>query len=528
MYYSYFGSTADRTEVSVPGVVFVFLVGWLVGAMPGGLFVSRCLPHTSFLGFFAAFSSNIFPCLGEILYLFYSYNATTYIDQQTVVPSFWFRWWRPAFLIAGMLYDVGMLAYSIYMEDVSAVMLAVRIAIGLYQLNDQLWLVKHWVPFFVQKEKQRFLIVRFYIIGCIWLLVLGSTSWTGSWQKNNDIFASVYYISQLVICFFCGFWYLAQGGIDFLVKYRFHSARNLFGLLAFSAMILGIVGLIIGDGGGNNLAETLNYHSAFVMIYFYVECTIAMMVHRFIVVIAELSWEYPNPSTVPSSLSHNEATALGAVNGFVPVNNKVACDVDVPTSSIEGARTGSIPQETVAVVASPTHFAEGGVIVDTKPSNGEERIVEDGGKEEGDLEAAHDLVSQPATAMSPPATAPVSTRANSMVVFYQARRRLALAFDGITRRISELRSSILTQHTMMAKLKRHELVCREFDKVYCVVYQMYVWETVMWLAQIFLALYLQSVNTPTPSGQTGYYCLSPLENTANSAQFANDFVFARR
>ena len=43
-------------------------------------------------------------------------------------------------------------------------------------------------------------------------------------------------------------------------------------------MIMGIVGLIIGDGGGNNLVKTLNYHSAFVLIYSYVEFTIVVVV----------------------------------------------------------------------------------------------------------------------------------------------------------------------------------------------------------------------------------------------------------
>ena len=60
-------------------------------------------------------------------------------------------------------------------------------------------------------------------------------------------------------------------------------------------MIMGIVGLIIGDGGGNNLVKTLNYHSAFVLIYSYVEFTIVEILHRFIVVCEELAWQYPNP-----------------------------------------------------------------------------------------------------------------------------------------------------------------------------------------------------------------------------------------
>ena len=160
------------------------------------------------------------------MYLFYSYNAKTYIDHQTTVPSFWFRWWRPGFLIVGILYDVGMLAYCIYTEDIFTVLLAVRIAIGFYQLSDQLWMIKNWVPFFVRKEKQRFLIVRFALTAYIWFLVVGSTSWTGSWQKRNDIFASVYFLSIFVIGNICGAWYLNQGGVDYLIKHRFHCARN--------------------------------------------------------------------------------------------------------------------------------------------------------------------------------------------------------------------------------------------------------------------------------------------------------------
>ena len=206
------------------------------------LYVQNCLSHTSFLGLFAALSSNVFPCLGEILCLFYSYHATTYIDHQTVTPSFWFRWWRPGFLIASILYDVGMLAYCIYKEDVTAVLLAVHITAGVSQVIDQLWLIKHWVPFFVHKEKRRFVFLRCYLMSCIYLLVVGSTSWTGSWQERNNIFANVFYISLFLSSFCCGLWYLVQGGVDHLVKYRLHWNRNTFCFYALSGMILGIVG----------------------------------------------------------------------------------------------------------------------------------------------------------------------------------------------------------------------------------------------------------------------------------------------
>ena len=455
------------------------------------------------------------------MYLFYSYDTKTYIDHQTVVPSVWFRWWRPGFLIAGILYNVGMLGYSIYTADIFAVLLAVRITIGLYQLGDQLWLVKHWVPFFVLKEKRSFLFFRLYLVVSVFFLVVGSTLWTGSWLGRSDILANVYYISVFVLCFGCGMWYLVQGGIDRLVKYRLHWNRNLFFLCAVSGMILGIVGLILGDGGGNNLVETLKYHSAFVMVYFGLQCAIVVIIHRYMVVFEELSWKYPNPISSPSTLSGKEATTLEATNGIVSASNKVACDVDVPSSSIEIVPPGNCAQS-----------ASG----DMKPSNNAGRFVEEDGKEEKDMEAAHGFVSQsaavsvgdaPPSAISPSVTAPL-TQAGSIVVLYQARRRFARAFDGITRRSSILRNNILTHHIMMAKLKRHEFVCREFDKLYCVLYQLLIWELVIWLAQIFLGLYLQSVNTPTPPGHDGYYCQTPIENTINSAQFINDFVFARR
>ena len=96
----------------------------------------------------------------------------------------------------------------------------------------------------------------------------------------------------------------------------------------------------------------------------------------------------------------------------------------------------------------------------------------------------------------PLVTAPL-IRTGSIVVLYQAHRRFALAFDGMIRRSSNLHRNILTHEIMMVRLKRHELVCREIDKLLCIVYQMFLWETLMWLAQIFLILYLHSVNTPT-------------------------------
>ena len=505
------------------------------------LYVQNCLSHTSFLGFFAAFSSNVFPCLGEILYLFYSYHATTYIDHQTVTPSFWFRWWRPGFLIASILYDVGMLAYCIYKEDVTAVLLAVRITTGIYQVSDQLWLIKHWVPFFVHKEKRRFVFLRCYLMSCIYLLVVGSTSWTGSWQERNNIFANVFYISLFLSSFCCGLWYLVQGGVDHLVKYRLHWNRNTFCFYALSGMILGIVGLIIGDGGGNNLVETLNYHSAFVMIYCGFEFTVMLVLHYFVVVYEELSWKYPNPipedpKSSPSMLCSNKSTISESIIGAASASNKVACDVDVLSASIEFATTGNIPQETFVVSPSEDHISS--AINDTIPSNGVEKLMEVDGNEEGDLEAARGSVSQSANVsfydappiINPLVSAPVPDLAGgSVVVSYQADRRNALAFDGIFRRSSNLHRNILTHQIMMVKLKRHEYVCREIDKLFCVIYQLFLWETIIWLAQIFLTLYLQSVNTPTlPDAQDGYYCQTPLENTINSVQFVNDFVFARR
>ena len=458
----------------------------------------------------------------------------------------WWKWhpqtqiiictYNASFLIAGILYDVGMLAYCIYMEDIFTVLLVVRLIMGLYQLSDQLWLVKHWVPFFVQKEKRRFFFVRMYLIGSIWFLVVGSTSWTGSWQERNDIFANVYYIIVFVIIVGCGLWYLIQGGVDFLVKYRFHWTRNIMVFCALSGMILGIVGLIIGDGGGNSLAETSKYHSAFVMIYFVFECTIVVIIQRFMVVFEELSWKYPNPITPPSTLSCKESTTFEATNGILSGSNKIMCDMDVPLSSIEDARTGCIPEDTGAIVMSP--FNHNNVDVrDVEPSREVRRFAGQDGKEEEDLEATYGLATRSAavsvgdapSATMATVTTPVPTRSGSIIVSYQkAQRRLALAFDGINRRSSILRTSILTQQIMMVRLKRHVLVCREIDKLYSVLYQLLLWEVVIWLAQIFLALYLQSVNTPTLPGENGYYCQSPLENTANSAQFANDFVFARR
>ena len=487
------------------------------------LSVLRCLPHTSWIGFFAAFSSNALPYLGEIIYLYYYYNVTTYVDHQTEVPSIWFRWWRPGFIIVGILYDVGMLTYCIYMGDVFTVLLAVRVTVGFYQLGDQIWMIKHWVPFFVQKEKRKLIFIRLFLVSCAWFLLVGSTSWSGSWQERNDIFANVYYFSIVVSYIGNGLWYLFQGGNDLLVKYRFHCARNVFAMVSFCSLIFGTVGLIIGDGGGNNLVEIFKYHSIFTMIYFAIDGSIMVVVQLFIVFFEELSWKYPNPISSPSTHGvSNEATMLQATNGILSASNKVACGVDVPSSSNEGARMGN----TVIEVAPSENHINVVVTDDINPSHHVEGKIEEDGKEVEDVEAAHGLVSQSA-ATSPPATE-LLTGAGSIVVPYKSRRRFALVFDSITRRSSILRRNILTHYTKMSKLKRHELLCIELDKLFSVLYQMLIWEVVIWLAQIFLTLYLHSVDTPIPPGHAGYYCQTPLENTVNSAQFVNDFVFARR
>ena len=466
------------------------------------LYLQGCLPHTSFLGFFVALSSNGFPYLGEILYLFYSYNTTTYVNRQEEKPSFWFRRWRPGFLITGILYDVGMLAYCIYIEDMFAVLVVVRIILTVSQLRDQLWMIKNWIPFFVQKEKRQFLFVRLFIMDCLWNLMVGTTSWTNtdSWRERNDIFANVFYMNFFVLTFGCGLWYLIQGGVNHLVKYRFHWTRNTFVCLAFVCMILGIVGLIFDDGGGDNLANTLNYHSAFVMIYFGINCQIAVIMQRFIIFFEELAWKQPNsnPNPMPDTpLSfRKEANTSEVANGFVPSSNKVACDVNVnvevlPFTLVEFASPPKdIPKETVVV--SPPEIHIKGTIDDTKqPTNEDEKV----GNGDGDLEAAYASTSQSDTVS---------------------------ACD-----VARTPTIVLSQ-IMMMRLKRHELVCREIDKLFCIFYQMFVWETIMWLAQIFLTLYLQSVNTPTLPDVEGYYCVNPLQRILNSVAFVNDVVFARR
>ena len=557
------------------------------------LYVNRCLTHTSFLGFFAAFSSNVFPSLLEIVYIFFSYSTTNYIGHQAVVPSFWFRLFRPGFLITGMLYDVGMLGYCIHTEDITAVLLSIRIASSLYQVFDMRWLIKNWIPFFVQKEKRRLIFLKVFVLSSVWFLLLGSVSWNGSWQDRNTIFASVVYMSGFILYFGCGAWYLIRGGVDCLIQYRLHFVRNAFGLLAFFGMILGIVGLSIGDGGGNNLVETLDYHSAYMMIYSGMLFPVVISQHYFVVVFEELSWKYPNPMPNPTSSSSsppskdfpNESMASAAIDGLISTNDTLVYDVDIhhslnvvtttTTATTTTTPGNNILNDTIVAVLPENHsikteesrhFLSVSVKVacdmDVSPSSSieltttknmskkddiidviikscserERIVVVEDEKDDVNLEAAFGLVSQSGnisfgdipTVLSRSDTTPMTIRENSRLVPYQSNRRFALAFDGINRPGSALRSNILTQQIMRVKLKRHEIICIEMDKLFCAVYQILIWEVVVWLAQIFLGLYLQSVNTPIPSGQNSYYCQTPLENVVNSAQYTHDFVFARR
>ena len=505
------------------------------------LYFHRCMPHTSFLGFFTAHAIAVTPCLGEIANLIFSYNAKSR-DHQAIVPSFWFRTWRPGFLIAGMLYDIGMLAYCIYTEDITAVLLIVRLLIVMYQLSDQYWMVKHWIPFFVQKQKQRLIFLRIYFIVCIWMFVLCfSNSWTNSWQQRNHIFGNVYYINIFVITSGVGLPYLMQGGLDFFVKYRLHWNRNIYLLLACTGTIEGIVGLSIGDGGGNNLVDTLDYHSALVPIYSFVEFMIGVLVHYFVVIFEEFSWKCPNSIPLPDSSSPSSVSpstlfpseSLKTIRG-----NRVACDVDSRCSSVEVS-----PLERILEEAVEEDMVEAGLSENPMMKSDEKCEI----ASTSNTAAASDVATRRRSSMIEEftrvksiftETIAMSAMGNgihgslkdngSNVISFRSHRRNALAFDGITRRASILRSTIITHEILIVKLKRHELVCRELDKLYCILYQMYVWEVVMWLAQIFLALYLQSVNTPFPPGAEGYYCPTPKDNVINSAQFVNDFVFARR
>ena len=327
---------------------------------------------------------------------------------------------------------------------------------------------------------------------------------------------------------------MVQGGIDCLIKYRYHWCRNIFALFACSEIILGIVGLSIGDGEGDKLVDTLNYHSAFVMIYVGIECTITVCVHYFLVVFEELSWKYPNHS-VSNPTSSSSPSTVFPNESMASKTNKVACDGDLRCSSKSIPADETIARASLEDQSMKTEATfNGSNLHETLLNNDVENFLLENGKEDGNLEeeaAAHGFV-------SPSATFAVTNSSNSaltpiqsggMIVPYEShQRRFALAFDGISRRASALSKNIVTHQIMRVKLKRHELACIEFDKLICVTYQMMLWELVLWLAQLFLGLYLQSVNTPIPTGQNGYYCQTPLENTVNSVQFVNDFVFARR
>ena len=516
------------------------------------LYLQRCLSHTSWTGFFIAFATNTLPYLVEMLYLFHSFNGKTYIDQQKVFPSFWFRRWRPAFLIGSILYDVGILIYCLYTEDIFAILEIVRLLVEFYLWKDQAWLIKHWIPFFVQKEKEKLIFQRVICIACCYILVLCSTS---SWQERNDIFFSVFYVVMSCIAIFCTIWHLFQGGVDNLHKYRYHWARNILFLAFVFGSILGTVGLIIGDGEGNNLQDTLKFHSVYCITYAAFECMISLLVHRFIVAFEELSWKHSNPIVPLSTLHRDEAMTTEAGNDLVHNSNMVACDNrDVPPSSMEvmtmenGMIVGTshenhledtiddivacddrdVPPSSIEVVAM-----ENGMIVGTSHENHLEdtiddiipynqivRFPEEDGNDDRDLDAEQMSESSAGIILLGD-----NTRVDSSL---SGSRRNALAFDGIIQTSTKLRGNILKHEIMMVKLRRHELVKIEFNKLFCILYQLMLWETLLWIAQMFLVLYLQSMNVPTFPQQNGYYCLSPLENTINSVQFVNDVVFARR
>ena len=170
-----------------------------------------------------------------------------------------------------------------------------------------------------------------------------SDSWTHSWQERNNIFGNMYFINIFLICCGCGLPYLIRGGFDSFVRYRYHWNSNVFLFFGCSGMIMGIVGLSIGDGGGNNLVETLNYHSAFVPIYSLIEIAIGVVVHYFIVIFEESSWKHhinsiPDPASCTSEANYNTAQA-----NFI--SNQESCDVDRSSSKFFPLK--SIPDKTI-------------------------------------------------------------------------------------------------------------------------------------------------------------------------------------
>ena len=243
---------------------------------------------------------------------------------------------------------------------------------------------------------------------------------------------------------------------------------------------------------------------------------ISLLVHRFIVAFEELSWKHPNPIVPSSTLHRDEAMMTEAGNDLVHNSNMVACDNrDVPPSSIEVV---AMENGMIEGTSHENHLED--TIDDIIPYNQNVRFVEEDGNEDRDLDAEQ---------MSESSAGIILLGDNARVdSSLSGSRRNALAFDGIIQTSTKLRGNILKHEIMMVKLKRHELVKIEFNKLFCILYQLMLWETLLWIAQMFLVLYLQSMNVPTFPQQNGYYCLSPLENTINSVQFVNDVVFARR
>ena len=474
------------------------------------LHVQQCMPRSSYLGLFIAYICNAGPALVEVIRVFRYYNAT-FVDKQDKFASFWFRVFRLGYLGVAVMYSIARLVYECYIQNVFAVMVAVRLLCGLCLLCDQYWFVKNWVPFVVHAGKRRLIWYRLAFGPLIYYVVLASSTFT-SWQTRQNIFSTVFAFCLLAISVGnCSYLY---HGSDCLIKHRYHFVRNVFMTTAICLVVLGTVGLIVGDGGGDDIWANLGgngYHSFFVLMYGLGFLPFAIALQYCLIVPEELTWSQEKSLATARMAAVAQCTLAARVacgNDFASIEMPRLTAFDCPVSVIDTSIRSDVQED---------QYYPPLIVTSVLDQNGGNCTHSESGC--GEQETPHVEANVGVEAGQSTRTSGINTS--------QFVRRMALSMGQASSK--NLISTVLSKRQQFL-VKRHAFASLEVEKVAIIVSQVVFWEFGVWIGQMSLASYLRNVaHVPEiPGAIDGYFCPSYIGHPIQTLQFSVDNVFLRR
>ena len=264
------------------------------------LYLDECMVQTSPLGILVSILCYSVPAL--VWRLMYGKENIEFHEETAV--SFWFGKGRLTILSLTIVFNLARLVYECISHNVFAILVAVRILAGTYQLYDHYWMQRNWIEYFVHGKKRAFLWIRFYASAVLLLLYatldevqIGIVGHYGEWFHQYVI--TTFFYSALLACFLFWFlWFLLSSKSDNrscwgrawsidrsrFLKYRFYCLRNITISLIPFFILIGVVANIIGDNVSDDLFDnTMQWRYPFMLAgdLSLIICLISYLVYLF-------------------------------------------------------------------------------------------------------------------------------------------------------------------------------------------------------------------------------------------------------